>query len=118
MKITHSDLIKIYKILMDALSQSDVFHTEIDFLYDYYWNIPIEKRQDVCITPELDIGSIGHDLERIQQCIQDNEPMHHHLRYLGNILIAVADTISHRFMQGESMGIFGVSSPPSSGDSQ
>ena len=112
MKICHSDLVKAYQVLMDALSKSDAYSTsdttgkEFSFAYDYYWNVPIGKRYDIDNIPELDIGSIDHDLERISHCVQDNEPMYHHFRYFGNILIAIADTLEYRFSQGEVLGVF------------
>ena len=116
MKIQRSDLVKIYQLLMDALSQSDIFHNEIVFAYDYYWNVTIGERCDVYNAPKLDIGSIEYDLERVHQCIQNNAPMLNELRYLGNILIAIADTIEHRVQQGESNGLYmtGDDFPPCS----
>ena len=102
MRIQHSELVRIYQMLMNVLSKNIMFGKEINFIYDFYWDVPIGERQDVLNKPELDIGSIEHDLERIKQCLQDNDPMPCHFRWLGSILIAVADTIEHSIQQGES----------------
>jgi len=103
MKIQHSDLVNIYKLLMDALWRSDI--KEIEFFYDYYWNVSLGARHDIYNDPVFDMGSIEHDLERIHQCIADKEAMTAHFRWLGNILIAISDTIDHQFERGESYGL-------------
>jgi len=68
---------------------------EIAFSYDFYWDVPIGKRHKLHIEPKLDMGSIDHDVERIRQLISDsdplNDPLSEHFRWLGDILIAIAD---------------------------
>ena len=91
MKIKHSELKQVFTMLMDLLPKNE--SDEIELHYDYYWNLPVGTRHDICETPELDIGSINHDLERIRECLEDNAPMPHHFRYLGNILISISDSM-------------------------
>jgi len=113
MKIQYSDLIKIFEMLINALAKGNYYQAdedvnkEFDFLYDFYWLfLNDEERYDLSNEPkELGVGSIEHDLERILQCIQDNDPMFEHFRYLGNVFIAMADTIKYRFYQGEGIGL-------------
>ncbi|MCL2571927.1 MAG: hypothetical protein FWE11_05945 [Defluviitaleaceae bacterium] len=103
MKIRHSDLIQIYQMLVCALFKNEVLQNEVTLLHDLYWTPAVGERHDLYNNPELTIGSIAHDLERISQCIDDKEPVLQHFRYLGNVLIAIADTIQHRNNQGESI---------------
>ena len=102
MRVLRSDLEKIFQMLMDSFFKNDMCHKEFVFNYDFYWTPPVGKRDDLYNKPELHIGSIIHDLERINHCILDNEPMLEHFRYLGNTLIAMADTIEHCIYQSES----------------
>ena len=114
MKIKHSELIEAFQMLMTALSKSDYYSQseyeemkEFDFsLYDFYWTASFEARYDLENNPKMGLGSIDHDIERIIQCIADNEPMAHHFRCLGDILIAIADTIEYRICQGKSIGLW------------
>ena len=107
MRVKHAELTKIYQILMDALADSDIISkdNDIDFFYDYYWSISLGERHNLNSQPELDIGSIAHDLERIRQCISDNDPVSEQFRWLGNVLIAIADTFNHHINQGKSIGL-------------
>jgi len=105
MKIKHSDLVQIYQILTTTLSKNEILQGEANFLYDFYWVPAPGERHDLYSKPELTIGSIAHDLERLSQCVTDNEPMIEHFRYLGNVLIAIADTLQHRIFKGESFGL-------------
>jgi len=93
MKIQYDDLDKIFQLLLNELYKNNSCCEEINFHYDFYWSVPVGKRQDVYNRPELDMGSIEHDLERIHKCILNNEPLPAHFRWLGNVLIAIADSI-------------------------
>jgi hypothetical protein len=85
MKILHSELVSICNILLDALSKSDVCEInsedskEFVFQYDFYWE-PEERHTLHGEPKEMHIGSVAHDLERIKQCIQTKDPMHHDFR--------------------------------------
>ena len=92
MKIKHSDLRRIFNMLMDSIPEN--LGDEIELLYDYYWNVSVGTRHIVENEPELDMGSLDHDLERLQQSLQNNDPMYSDFRYLGNILIAIEDTVA------------------------
>jgi len=92
MKIKLTDLTRIHQVLTDAFLKDKTIQSEVAFLYDFYWTPSLGERHDLYNKPELTIGSIAHDLERISQCLADNEPMLEYFRYLGNILIAIADT--------------------------
>jgi len=105
MKINHSDLVKIYQMIMDALSKNEYLQRDAPFLYDFYWTPALGERHGLYNKPELTIGSIAHDLERISECLAENEPVIEHFRYLGNVLIAIADTLQHRIFQGDSFGL-------------
>jgi len=105
MKIKYTELNKAYQILMHALeegiigpldqmsSSGETADKEISFSSDYYWNVPIGERHNLNSEPKLDMGSIDHDIERILQLNDGDYPIHHHLRWLGDILIAISDEL-------------------------
>ena len=105
MNLQQSELLQICHTLINALFNNVAFQNDKSLLYDMYWTSSFEERYDLYNKPELTIGSITHDLERLTQCLNENNPMLEHFRYLGNILIAIADTIQHRINQGESIGL-------------
>ena len=92
MKIKQSDLRKIFDMLMDYIPKS--MGDEIEFHYDYYWDVSVAERQDVDNEPVITMGSIDHDLERLFQCLQDNDPINSHFRWLGNVLIAMEESLA------------------------
>jgi len=106
MIIQHSDLVKSYQLLMDALSRSDIFHKEIRLSYDYYWDTSPRSKDDIYVDPKPTMGSIEHDIERVHQLISDKDISPAHFRWLGNVLIAISDTILYQVEQGESIGLF------------
>jgi len=112
MIVKNSDLVKVFGMLIDALSKSDTYqmnkinNDEFELLYDFYWTPPINERYALENTTDWHVGSISHDLERITACLHYNEPMIDHFRYLGNILIAIADTISYQVSQGDGVGLW------------
>ena len=99
MKIDLENIENSFYQLMKYLTNCELFQEgctsskEIDLAYDFYWSVPIGHRFNIHETIENDIGSIDHDVERIKQCLLDNEPNTQHFRYLGNIMIAIADTL-------------------------
>jgi len=97
MKISVKTLESVFQLLMGALGETGVVlgsrSPEIEFLYDFYWSVPMGKRHNVLEFIENDIGSIDHDIERLNSCVLDKELNSHHFRYLGNVLIAIADTL-------------------------
>jgi len=104
LKISYSDLVKIFKTLSDALEEGafDPFDKsagkEVAFVYDYYWDVPSDKRYCLQNEPKLDVGSLSHDIERVRQLIEDGEehfPLSEHFRWLGGVLIAMADTLGN-----------------------
>jgi len=109
MKVKHSDLAEMFQILMDELEENDCnrLHKSADgeFVfdyYDYYWEIPLGQRGDAHNKPkELHIGSIDFDLELMHKLILEEDAdigsVSAHYRWLGNILIAMADTMDYHF---------------------
>ena len=91
MKLQLEILEDAFHLLMDALKKKGC--TQMECPYDFYW-IPLSKtRHRIDKDPDIVIGSIEHDLERLIQCISDSEPMREHAKYLGNVLIALSDAL-------------------------
>jgi len=104
MKIRHTDLTKVFHTLMDALEAGEVLgHNksnsgEFTFTEDFYWDIMEQERYDLHAAPKPTIGSTAHDLERILQLLSDddldNSPLPQHFKWLGDVLIAMADKMN------------------------
>ena len=92
MKLKQSDLRKIFDMLMDYMSEH--LNGDIPFYYDYYWDVSLAERQNVDNEPEVFMGSIEHDLELLQKALQDNNPINSHFRWLGNVMIALEDSLA------------------------
>jgi hypothetical protein len=99
MKINLYDLEKSLNLLISSFFESEFIPDSakeskaLDISYDFYWSVPLGTRDNIIEKVENDIGSIDHDIERLIQLLEENEPNTHHFRYLGNVLIAVADTL-------------------------
>jgi len=89
MKIDLEMIENAFRILLSELEEK-----EIELPYDFYWSVPVGTRDNVYKEVENDIGSIVHDLERLAQCVEDEMAFSNEFRYLGNVLIAIADAMN------------------------
>ena len=122
MKIKYSELDRAFQILMDALKEGIIYPSnqigsvpdddfahlldkkldkEICFRNDYYWTVLIGERHNLYNEPKLGMGSIDHDLEIIHKLISGDYPLSEHFRFLGDILIALADEFGNCNEQGD-----------------
>ena len=100
MNISMETLNRVFQILICKMKESEQSQSintlEVVIPYDYYWSTPMGARANVLKPVENDIGSIEHDIERLIQCVSDEDPNSHHFRYLGNVLIAIADALEEQ----------------------
>ena len=97
MKLQLSNLEKIFQLLIEAAKKTNC--EGLDFSYNFYKTIFSPERANLYESSDAVIGSIDHDIERLYQCLSDSEPMREHFRYLGNILIALSDTLDANDIQ-------------------
>jgi len=88
MKIDLEMIENAFRILLSELEGR-----EIELPYDFYWSVPLGMRGGVYEAVKNNMGSIVHDLERLAQCVEDEMAFSNEFRYLGNVLIAIADSM-------------------------